>query len=266
MRKRKRLLLILIFLGIFLFSGYQLLGLLGDYQDGQDSYQSLNQYVSLEATQPTAATVLPDSTEPSQTMPTLPPDVSDWPVVDFEALRQINPDVVGWILIEGTNINYPIVQGADNDYYLNHLFDGRYNKAGCIFLDYRCAADLSDPHSILYGHHMRDFTMFTHLMNYKDPAFYDTHPTALIVSENAYYRIQFFSGYVTNNEDNAWEIDPDQGDFSGWLTDIQNKSSFKPQILPPEDARILTLSTCTYEFNSAKFVLHGFISETIEKP
>ncbi len=265
MRKKYRLVLILLFLGIFLFSGYQFLGLLGTYQDGKDAYQSLDQYVSLETITPTAVPPLPDTTEPSQTPPTEAPDVSAWPVVDFEALKQINPDIVGWILIEGTNINYPIVQGTDNDYYLDHLFDGSYNKAGCIFLDYRCAPDLSDSHSILYGHHMRDFTMFTQLMNYKDPAFYDTHPTALIVSETAWYRIQFFSGYVTNNEDNAWDLVRESDDLPAWLADIQNKSCFTPLVRPPEDAKILTLSTCTYEFNSAKFVLHGFISEKIEK-
>ena len=265
LKKKWRILLILLFLGIFLFSGFRFLGLLNTYQEGKDSYQSLEQYVSQETVMPTTAPSLPDSTEPSQTQPTQPPDVSAWPVVDFEGLKQINPDIVGWILIEGTNINYPIVQAEDNDYYLDHLFDGSYNKAGCIFLDYRCAPDLSDNHSILYGHHMRDFSMFTQLINYKDPAFYDAHPTALIVSENAYYRIQFFSGYVTNNEDNAWDVTLTPDDFPGWLADIQSKSCFTPQLLPPEDARILTLSTCTYEFNSAKFVLHGFISEIIEK-
>lgn len=265
MKKKYRLLLILLFLGIFLFSGYQFLKLVGVYQTGQDAYQSLEQYVTPQPPKPTAVQVHSDDTESSQTQPTEAPDVSAWPTVDFEALCAINPDIVGWIFIEGTNINYPIVQGADNDYYLDHLFDGSYNRAGCIFLDYRCSADLSDPHSILYGHHMRDGSMFTELMNYKDPSFYDNHPTALIVSKTAYYEIRFFSGYVTNNSDNAWDIIPDNDDFPAWLEDIRAKSCFSSDFIPPHDAGIITLSTCTYEYTNAKFVLHGYICTRIEK-
>ena len=92
-----------------------------------------------------------------------------------------NPDIVAWIYIEGTKINYPIVQGEDNSYYLKHLFSGEWNGSGCIFLDSRNDASFADRHSIIYGHHMKNGTMFTDLDKYKKQDFFDEHPVALLI-------------------------------------------------------------------------------------
>ena len=158
-----------------------------------------------------------------------------------------------------------MVQGTDNDYYLKHLFDGTYNSSGCIFLDYRCSADFSDRHSIIYGHHMNNKTMFGGLMSYKDQTFYDEHSVALLVTPTVYYKIQFFSGYVSDNWGNAWDLVLDDSSYAAWLHEIQAKSCFETEYAPAPEDRIITLSTCTYEFDSAKFVLHGYICEAIDK-
>lgn len=259
--------LFLFFGSVFLFSGWKLWQIWSGYQQGQSSYDALSSYVSFaETTLPTVPTFRPAPTVPSDTVPpTEPPDVSRWPQVDFAELSNINPDVVGWIYFEGTKISYPIVQGEDNDYYLDHLFDGTANRAGCVFLDYRCAADFSDRHSIVYGHHLRDRTMFTNLMRYKSQDHYDQHPTALLVTPEAYYEIQLFSGYVTNVKSDAWALNLDEITHAGWLQEILDRSCFKPNATPTEDDYIITFSTCTYEFDNAKFVLHGFVSQRIER-
>ena len=83
--------------------------------------------------------------------------------IDFDALRSINPNVVGWIIVPGTAISYPIVQGTDNAWYLRHTFSGERNASGAIFLDYRNNADFSDTQIILHGHNMRDGSMFAPL-------------------------------------------------------------------------------------------------------
>lgn len=183
------------------------------------------------------------------------------PQVDFDALRAINPDVVGWLVIDGTSINYPVVQGTDNQYYLRHLFTGEYNVSGCIFLDSRNAGDFSDQHSILYGHHMGNGTMFNGLMDYKEQAFYDAHPTALLLTPAANYEIKFFSGYVANVRADAWQVEfGSEGKFTDWLQAVEAKSVFQNDMEPSLEDRVLTLSTCSYEFENARFVLHGVLT------
>ena len=266
MKKKLRLLLIVLFAAIFLFSAWKVLGIVKTYRESQSSYDTLEQYVSFGNTgvsqeQPKTT----DNTILAETIPLELPDISAWPQVDFDELSRINPDIVGWIYIEGTDINYPVVQGTDNDYYLKRLFDGTYNSSGSIFLDYRCAADFSDPHSIIYGHHMKNKSMFGGLMSYKEQAFYDEHSVALLVTPTAYYRIQLFSGYVSDNWGNGWDLYLDDTDHATWLKEIQERSCFNTSYVPNSEDSIITLSTCTYEFTNAKFLLHGYICEAIDK-
>lgn len=266
MKKTIRIILLVFFVVVLLFSLWQLCGIFIGYQEGKDSYYSLEQYVSFTETENSAVeTVSPeeDATENSDAGSDTP-DLSAWPQVDFTQLAEINSDIVGWIYIEGTHINYPIVQGADNKYYLNHLFNGTYNGSGCIFLDYRCTSDFTDRHSIIYGHHMKDKSMFSGLVNYKKQSFYDEHPVALLVTPSAYYEICFFSGYVTDTWSDAWDRSFTEYEYISWLNDIQRKSLFTADYVPTNQDKIMTLSTCTYEFDTAKFVLHGYISQVIE--
>lgn len=263
--------LLLVFLVILAaFAGWKIYGILNSYRTSGDSYEALEQYVSFTET---AATV-PETEEIPQpetqlphedpTLPSIEPDDTVWPRVDFEQLRQINADIVAWIYIEGTNINYPVVQGEDNSYYLNHLFDGTYNRAGCIFLDQYCASDFSDQHSIIYGHNMNDKAMFASLTGYKKQEFYDAHPIVLLLTPTRNYKIRLFSGYVSDSASSAWKRSFSGDGFARWLSEVISKSAFVSGYTPTEEDRIVTLSTCTYEFDSARFVLHGYIEKSIE--
>ena len=265
MKRAVRALLVLLFAAVFLFSGWKLMGILNGYREGQVSYEALEQHVSME--EPPKETVGPQperfevEVEEEEELPE--PDTTQWPQIDFPALAQINPDIVGWIYIEGTDINYPVVQGTDNEYYLNHLFDGSENRSGCIFLDHRCSSDFSHGHSIIYGHHMKDQKMFSGLMDYKEQTFYDAHPTVLLLTPTENYRIQLFSGYVADNWSNAWELDLDDTNMAQWLQELQGRSCFTPTDIPEPTAQIVTLSTCTYEFQDAKFLVHGYIVASV---
>lgn len=268
-------LILAFFAALLLFSGWKLTGLLLSYKEGQDSYESLEQFVSFETREDpdisdtTAAPEEGQATIPADTFPTAETAAQDestvFPEVDFEGLSQINPDIVGWLYIPGADISYPVVQGSDNDYYLNRLFDGTRNSSGSIFLDAYCASDFSDRHSIIYGHHMKDMSMFTRLMNYKSQAFYNDHPEALLMTPRCNYRIRFFSGYVSSTWTNAWELDFENNSFEQWLKETMARSCFIPADSPSLEDSVITLSTCSYEFDTAKFVLHGYIAERIEK-
>ena len=220
------------------------------------SYKDLTAYVHLPE-----ISLLASSSEEGDTMVDEPERAQDaLPQVDFAALQAINPDIVGWILIEGTNINYPVVQGSDNQYYLRHLFTGEYNASGCIFLDSRNTPDFTDQHSILYGHHMDNGTMFNGLMDYKEQSFFDAHPNALLLTPTGNYRIDFFAGYVADVMSEAWQVDFGPDELATWLQEAKEKSLFASRIEPTAMDRVLTLSTCSYEFDNARFVLYGRLS------
>ncbi len=184
------------------------------------------------------------------------------PIVDFDALSAINSDVTGWIYVEGTNINYPIVQGEDNSHYLHYTFSGQENRVGSIFMDYRCQADFSDRNTVIYGHRLSDKTMFTALKNYKKQSYYDAHPYYVIVTPEKKYVVEIFSGYVASVDDEAWQLNFSSDDeFSEWLADTKAKSKFKSKVTPTVNDLVVTLSTCTYEFDNARYVLFGILRE-----
>lgn len=130
MRKKNVIcaMLILIFTVGIAVGVWQIYRQLHEYSEGADSYTDLEEYVKLpeEPEDDSEETPVPSGSGETE-------NARWWPEVDFEALREINPDLVGWIYIEGAEINYPVVQGADNQYYLKHLFTGEWNSSGCIF-------------------------------------------------------------------------------------------------------------------------------------
>ena len=195
-RKWFLVILFLLFACVFLFAGWKLTEELLEYRAGEQSYAALESYVSIPAPPPSAAPLPaqtpaaaaePEEAEEAEADPTV------WPVVDFEALQEVNPDIVAWLYLEGTVLNYPVVQGEDNDHYLYYMFDGSWNGIGCIFLDSRNSGDFTDRNSVIYGHHMQNGSMFACLDGYKKQEFYDAHPTILLLTPEKNYRLELFS-------------------------------------------------------------------------
>ncbi len=248
--------LILLFTGGILAGAIQLYRQYREYSEGEDSYTDLSSYVEL-----------PEESEDPSPVPAEESESGgrEWPTVDFASLQEINPDIVGWIYVEGTDISYPVVQRQDNQYYLNHLFSGESNSAGCIFLDCRNVPGFSDKNSILYGHHMKNGTMFSGLTEYKKQEYYDGHPTALLLTSEKNFEIEIFAGYVASVQDKAWEVAfPSDRYFSDWLENVEKRSCFTSGVTPAVTDRILTLSTCSYEFDNARFVLLGRIRDEFQ--
>ena len=109
----------------------------------------------------------------------------------FEDFQRLNPEVFGWLNVYGTNIDYPLVQGEDNDKYLNTAADGSYSLSGSLFLDYRNSRDMSDFNSIIYGHHMKDEVMFGELGYFKEKDYFDRHRYGQIFYGGKYYGLDF---------------------------------------------------------------------------
>lgn len=254
---RKLICVILTFIFVFAatFAGYQIYREFSERQESADTYTDLEELISFPEVRPTEK---PDETDSSESGEIEPAPVG--PTIDFAGLKEINEDCVAWIYIKDTAINYPVVQGSDNSYYLKHLIDGKWNSAGCIFLDSRVNADVSDRHSIIYGHHMKDGTMFSGLTKYKKQDYYEQHPEGLLITPEYTYRIEFFAGYVASVEDPAWKISFESDEeFEAWVKDAKERSWFESPFSPAVTDRVLTLSTCSYEFDNARFVLLGVI-------
>lgn len=254
----------LVCLGVFLVSGWKAWGILEEYRAGSEHYSQLEQYVSTEHVQPEVS-LTPVVQDHFQQEPAEEPKehIETAPQVDFAALAQINPQVAGWLCIEGTQIQYPVVQGEDNSFYLKHRFDRTYSSAGCLFLDAAGQSDFLGHNNIVYGHYMKNGSMFSALKEYKHQEFYDAHPTGWLVTPMGSYQIRFFSGYVSDTAGSAWDLEFSDEGYGTWLAALTEKSCFKAQVVPTTEDRIITLSTCSYEFENARFVVHG-IMEAVE--
>ena len=167
-------------------------------------------------------------------------------------------DYRGWIKIDNTNINYPIVQGKDNSFYLDKDINKNYLSSGSIFMNYLNHGS-NDENTVLFGHHMRNKTMFAQLNKYKEKEFFYGNNDIVIEVENGkVLKYKVFSAYVTDSKDNYIKTNFDDKDqYKEFLEDIKNKSQYKSDIDVNENDKIITLSTCSYEFNDARMVVHG---------
>lgn len=177
-------------------------------------------------------------------------------VVDFEALQAISDQGIGWIMSDDKTINYPVMQGTDNDYYLTHLADGTVNRNGSIFMDFRNAADLSDRNTFIYGHNMRNGAMFASLSLYSTPGHREAHPELLLITSDGSYSLQVFAGCVTSGGSDLYQLSfrDDEG-FISYIERVRMLSDFSSDVqILPED-KLVTLSTCSYNYEDARYLL-----------
>lgn len=230
---------IVVMAGILCLAGWQIAHILLEYRAGEETYARLVQV----------------SRQKDDSVQAAPDDSTR----NFAALQEINGDILAWISVPDTGIDYPVVQGTDNDYYLRRLVTKEWNSSGSIFLDYRSAPDLSDPYSIIYGHNMLNGTMFSSLMEYKNQDFYQTHPKGTLETPNMQYEILFFAGFVANVDHPVWNIDLSGEELPVWAAEMQRLSYFQSGVLPDAEDTVIALATCSYEFNNARFVLLGIL-------
>lgn len=220
------------------FSGWNLYKELHEYQESKETYEKLTPEVVIEN---------PDTNE-----------VDTAPLFDWEKLKGINGDFVGWIRLDDSTVDYPFVQGTDNEYYLRHLFDGTYNNSGCVFMDVNNNRDFSDKNTILYAHNMKNGTMFASIEKYKDASYYDGHKVIHIYTEAATYDVYPVAGIVTDGQDDYVRTSfNDDNDFMSYVNRFVSSSTFtSEQSIEPTD-RIVMLSTCNYDRSDGRYVLIG---------
>ena len=173
--------------------------------------------------------------------------------IDFDALKQENNDIIGWIYCPDTPINYPVVKGKDNNQYLRADLKGKYLVSGTIFADYRNNEVGEDKNYIVYGHNMKNSTMFGTLVKYKDQTYYDSHPILYFLTLERNYIIELIAGAVVKRDSDIYQTAP----ADNTIADIIIKSTFNSTVEIGKGENIITLSTCSYEFNNARYVVIG---------
>jgi len=178
--------------------------------------------------------------------------------VDFEKLKDINIDTIGWIKVKGTNIEYAVVKSNNNNYYLKHNFEKEYNNAGWIFADYKNKFDGTDKNIIIYGHNRKDNSMFGSLKNVLTEEWYSNKDNLVIdfITENEHQKYQVFSVYKIEKEDYYISTEFKQDEFAIFIDTLKNRSIKNFNIDVSEEDKILTLSTCD-DNNKYRVVLHA---------
>ena len=187
---------------------------------------------------------------------------SDIPAaVDFESLRKISKDAAAWIYSPGTEINYVVAQAEDNSYYLHRLLDKTETDCGTLFMDYRNNADLSDWNTIIYGHNMKSGAMFASIPDYQDPGYYEKHPVMYLYTPGKKYRLELIAGYTTDVNDRIYSVPVTEEEQAEIVEAACKKSSFTSDIEVEEGDKLITLSTCSYAHDDARYVVIGRLVE-----
>lgn len=258
MRKVVRVLLALAACGILVFATGKLADYLRESRESTDLNEILiEEAIAVKEPAPQFAQVDMTLAEPSQA------DTEDVPgetapiQVDFDLLAETNSDVIGWLYCGDTPINLPVVQGSDNDYYLKRMFDGTWNSSGTLFADYRMSGDFSDGYNLIYGHNMKNDEMFGTLPNYSQQAYYELHPVMWLLTPAGDYRLELLAGYVTEATSQVYSLHQSETDVYTMVQQAMEQSTFTASLtIAPED-RFVTLSTCSYEYDNARYVLIG---------
>lgn len=256
--------LILIFgLGIMVYSGYHMFSITRE----RNASKSANQRIADNAvtfrspgtdtgkTEKDSPAPAPATDSTQESEPALPQETAPLSV-DFDYLRNINQAVVAWIYCEDTPISYPVVLSADNSDYLYRLIDGTSNASGTLFMDFRNTGDFSDGNSMIYGHNMKDGSMFASIEKYCKQEYYDQHPVMYLLTPDGEYKLELIAGKTVRADNESI--------YTTTLSveDVQKRmesSDFQASVqLQPQD-RFVTLSTCAYSFDSARYVVTGVL-------
>lgn len=187
--------------------------------------------------------------------------------INFDELLSINSDVIGWIVIEGTNINYPIVQSKNNTYYLKHSFYKKYSNYGTIYIDATANKDFTSQNTFIYGHYTANKSMFGELGNYMKQSFFEEHPYFIIYTPEKTLKMEIFSVHVDSASSPSYQMNFTTEDaFKNYIALMKEKSVINSNVTVNYSAdRIVTLYSCSRETNYHKqdrYYIHAKIIES----
>ena len=253
-KKRKKksvplLIMILILLGGMAFSGYKLGSILLGYYRDRAAYSDLANQVVTDLTKAEGAGLPDKGFDRMETGP------EGWPTtvpisVDWESLQSKNSDVVGWLYMPDTAINYPVMQTTDNDFYLHRDMNGVYSAAGTLFVDATSVLNETLSNYIIYGHHMRDGSMFASIDRYSTDGYYDAHPYLFYLTPDGNYRVDLISAHIVESVGDFYQgAFLTMAEYQAYLDEIMSDSLFETAADVTTEYQLMSLSTCNYSNN-----------------
>ena len=223
-------------IGIILVSGYKIGKTMWEYQVAKSAYTNISEKTA--------------KVDPKQFTG----------VVDWKALKKVNPDVQGWLYQKGTVINYPVVQGTDNDTYLHTRFDKQWSGGGTLIVDCRMEKDFKGFNSIIYGHHMKDGSMFRSIRGYtKEDGYYDKHKTLELATPHGNYHLVVFSAFITKaTDEDTYKMTYDEAEKQAYIDRAWERSELpitRDSVDVTKNDRLVTLSTCAYDYEEARYIV-----------
>lgn len=223
-------------IGIILVSGYKIGKTMWEYQVAKSAYTNISEKTA--------------KVDPKQFTG----------MVDWKALKKVNSDVQGWLYQKGTVINYPVVQGTDNDTYLHTRFDKQWSGGGTLFVDCRMEKDFKGFNSIIYGHHMKDGSMFRSIRGYtKEDGYYDKHKTLELATPHGNYHLVVFSAFITKaTDEDTYKMTYDEAEKQAYIDRAWERSELpitRDSVDVTKNDRLVTLSTCAYDYEEARYIV-----------
>ncbi|MBQ3556176.1 MAG: class B sortase [Oscillospiraceae bacterium] len=268
MRNVRKVLMIVLAV-VFVASGVLLLRQGGYYRQIQQSREQAREAAGLSQPEQTQ---LPEVQLPLDPLPPEPEQPEQRPLeeqaaflwdVDLAGLRQTNPDVQGWISIPGTQLDYPFLQGEDNQYYLNHTWQGKRNAAGSVFLECTAQPDFSDFNTIVYAHNMKNGSMFGSLRQYRTQSHWQKHPCIYIVNDSGIHRYEIFAAFEAEVRGYTYRLDVNTPEKKQAFLDYSaQRSVIETGVVPTVEDSVITLSTCTGNGYDHRWVVQGVLTGT----
>ena len=232
---------LLIAIGVFLFSGYELFEIFSEYQKGDSEYEHIRENVIQEKESVSG-------------------EGSPRFVVDFATLKEINPEIAAWIRFdESSQISYPVAKGADNDKYLHTTFEGKKNASGTLFVDYENNSDFTDRNTFIYGHNMKNGSMFGKLRQYRAQEFCQANPYFYIYTpDGKEITYQVFAVSIVKATSEIYQIRyADDEEFLNYIESVKKLSLYSTNVEVEADSQIVSLSTCTNRTDDERILVQG---------
>lgn len=233
---------------VLAFSIWQLSSIFLEYKAGEDEYEELlEQFVNEELPEEEYGDMEESiSGETEGESGETEPEEERMERVSFDKLKEINSEIVAWIEIPGTSLSYPVMHTSDDVFYLNHTFSGKVNSAGSIFVETLNNPEFTDLHTIVYGHNMKNGSMFASLKNYTSPSYLVAHPTVYIDLADGTHAYQIFSCYEATADSDSYTIGFAKDEqYETFLQTLKSRSAYDTGVDVSIEDSIISLSTCT---------------------
>ena len=254
MKNKLWLIVLIVSLAAVVISGINVFRLSREYQKGINEYQQLESYASVKEEAP----VQEESTEAEETEEeSLIPVSVD---IQYDELKKINEDFAGWLYYEPLDISYPIVRGNDNDYYTHYTFEGEKNSSGAIFMDFLNKTDYSDYNTIVYGHNMRNGTMFGSLKKMlNDFSIQEENPNFYVFTEDKAYMYEIFAVYLTQADSRTYDLIRNEEEQQGFLDYVDETATWRSDKVVSAFDKVMTLSTCHGLHSNNRTIILGVL-------